>query len=124
MEPALHSGDRGKHLHSKFQKVHERMNYLPDLKFGLLASPRGLRFESGLIQSRAKSAVPELHQGSIGSLETVPRGLHLHGLFGLRPLAACQWLKHRSFSQGISLGALFIWLFISTFIQHQNVCFS
>lgn len=57
MEPALRSGDsRGKHLHSKFQQVHERINYLPDLKFGLLASPRGLRFESGLIQSRAKPA--------------------------------------------------------------------
>lgn len=66
MEPALRGGDRGKHLHSKFQQVHERINYLPDLKFGLLASPRGLRFESGLIQSRAEPAEPaepELHQG-------------------------------------------------------------
>lgn len=63
MEPVLCSGDRRMNLHSKFQQVHERMNYLPDLRFGLLASPRGLRFESGLIQSRANPAVPELHQG-------------------------------------------------------------
>lgn len=63
MEPVFHGDDRSMNLHSAFQQVHERMSYLPDLKFGLLASPRGLRFESGLIQSRAEPAVPELHQG-------------------------------------------------------------
>lgn len=63
MEPVLRSGVKSMNLHSRFQQVYERMNYLPDLKCGLLASPRGLRFKSGLIQSRANSAVPKLHQG-------------------------------------------------------------